>query len=64
MNILLGAPHEGHLQFYGISSKAVPGAISDRGSPFSGSYMYPHTLHLYLAMITPFFINLDIPAFY
>jgi len=36
-NISLLAPHTGHVQSSGISSKAVPGAIPPSGSPTLGS---------------------------
>ena len=37
-----GSAHSGHTQSSGSFSNGVPGAISADGSPFVGSYSYPH----------------------
>ena len=43
-------PHSGQHQSSGTSSHAVPASTPLSGSPISGSYTYPHTLHTYFAM--------------
>ena len=44
-NISLLTPQTGQDQSSGNFSKGVPGAMPLSGSPFSGSYTYPHGPH-------------------
>lgn len=46
----LGAPQEGQVNDSGTSSHEVPGIRSLLDSPFSGSYIYPQTLHFILSL--------------
>ena len=48
----LPAPQMGQTQSAGKSSKAVPGGMFASGSPFSGSYSYPQTVHSYFFILT------------
>ena len=57
-NIDLGAPHTGQAQSSGNSSKGVPGLIPESGSPFSGSYTYPHAVHTYFFISSPLLAGL------
>jgi hypothetical protein len=50
LNSSFPTPHSGQVQPSGSCSKGVPGGMFWVGSPFSGSYMYPHTLHWYLSI--------------
>lgn len=43
----LVTPHTGHLQLSGMSENSVPGDIQLSSSPISGSYIYPHGVHIY-----------------
>jgi hypothetical protein len=49
----LPTPHKGQTQSSGTSSQAVPGAMPLSGSPASGSYTYPHTVHTHLSILLP-----------
>jgi hypothetical protein len=46
-NISFVTAQTGHIQSSGMSSKAVPGATPESGSPTAGSYTYPQTVHTY-----------------
>ena len=43
--------HLGQRQSSGSSSHFVPTGMSCFGSPFAGSYSYPHTLQTYFSMV-------------
>jgi len=49
-NLFLPALHLGQIHLFPRSSKEIPGGVSVLGSPFSGLYTYPHSLHLYLSI--------------
>ena len=43
----LRAPHSGQVQFGGICSHAVPGAMPSSGNPAASSYIQPQIRHIH-----------------